>query len=201
MADQCFRRRSSVVRIGFICEGETEKIIVESDKFRKGLSELNLEFVKAIDATGNGNLLPQHIPAFIRNLEKEGAEKILILTDLDKDKCITLTKERIAPEQKQTIIIATRQIEAWFLADSTTLSAIFHSNFHFPHPENEDSPRDTLQNLLIKHTGRGMGPSKPKFAKKMIDSGFDVFQAARHENCSSARYFLDKLKKMGEGSI
>jgi hypothetical protein len=69
-----------MVRIGFICEGETEKIIVESEGFRKGLLDLNLEFVKAIDATGNGNLLPKNIAAFIHNLEREGAEKVLILT-------------------------------------------------------------------------------------------------------------------------
>jgi hypothetical protein len=190
-----------MVRIGFICEGETEKIIVESERFRKGLSDLNLEFVKAIDATGNGNLLPQNITAFIHNLEKEGAEKVLILTDLDEDQCITLTKERIDPLRRQIIVISIRQIEAWFLADSTALSAIFHTNFHFTHPEKEDSPKDTLQNLFMEHTGRGIGPSKPKFAKKMMTNGFDVFEIAKHANCTSARYFVDKLKQIGEGSV
>jgi hypothetical protein len=112
-----------------------------------------------------------------------------------------LTKERIDPGHRQIIVISIRQIEAWFLADSTTLSAIFHTNFHFADPEKEDSPKDTLQNLFIEHTGRGIGPSKPKFAKKMMNNGFDVFEIANHENCSSARYFVDKLKKIGEGSI
>lgn len=190
-----------MVRIGFICEGETEKIIVESERFRKSIPYLNLEFVKAIDATGNGNLLPQHITAFIQNLEREGAEKVLILTDLDEDQCITLTKARIDPEQKQIIVISIRQIEAWFLADSQALSSIFQTDFHFDFPEAETSPRETLRELFIEHTGRGIGPSKPKFAKKMINNGFDVFHAAKHENCSSAKYFLVKLKKIGEGSI
>ena len=88
-----------MVKIGFICEGETEKIIVESENFQQFLLQNNFEFVNAIDATGNGNLLPKNIQPFIKILKDDGAEIIFILTDLDIDKCITNTKERInAPD-------------------------------------------------------------------------------------------------------
>ena len=46
-----------MVKVGFICEGATEKIIVESVNFKNFLKENNLEFIRAIDANGNGNLL------------------------------------------------------------------------------------------------------------------------------------------------
>ncbi len=83
-----------MVKLGFICEGETEKIIIESLAFREFLLANNFQLVKAFDATGNGNLLPENITPMVKNLLDEGAEKIFIITDLDEDTCITkLNKE------------------------------------------------------------------------------------------------------------
>jgi hypothetical protein len=113
-----------MVNIGFICEGETEKLIIESDRFKQFLFDNNCELIKVIDATGNGNLLPKNISPFIQILNDEGAQKIFILTDLDIDVCITQTKQRINAPDGVIVIIAVQQIESWFLADSETLSII-----------------------------------------------------------------------------
>ncbi len=183
-----------MVNIGFICEGETEKIIVESENFRQFLLKNNLKLVNAIDATGNGNLLPKNILPFIKNLKDDGAEKIFVLTDLDNDKCITKTKERINAPNDVAVIISIKQIEAWFLADSNTLSAIFKSRFVFEHPEKEMCPREKLKEIFIEKTGRGIGDNKPIFAKRMVKQGFSVLNAAQHVGCNSAQYFIQKVR-------
>lgn len=183
-----------MVKIGFICEGETEKIIVESENFQQFLLQNNFEFVNAIDATGNGNLLPKNIQPFIKILKDDGAEIIFILTDLDIDKCITNTKERINAPDDITVIISVHQIEAWFLADSITLSSLFKSNYIFNHPEKENYPREKLKEIFIDKTGRGIGESKPGFAKRIIKQGFSLLNAAQHPDCNSATYFVEKIK-------
>ena len=138
-----------MVKIGFICEGETERLIIESASFNTFLKKLNLILIRAIDAEGNGNLLPKNIEKFIAILEDMEVEKIFILTDLDTDTCITFTKQRIAARTGDIIIIAVKAIEAWFLADNSTLSALFKTKFECNNPENEDNPYTTLNNLFL----------------------------------------------------
>ncbi len=184
-----------MVKIGFICEGETEKIIIQSENFKQFLLENDLELVNAIDATGNGNLLPENIQPFIKILKDDGAEKIFILTDLDTDKCITTTKKRINAPGDIVVIISVQQIEAWFLADSFTLSSIFKSDYVFHNPEKENYPREKLKEIFIEKTGRGIMDSKPRFAKWIIKQGFSILNAAQHSNCTSAKYFIDAVIK------
>jgi hypothetical protein len=186
-----------MVKLGFICEGETEKIIIESSSFKALLAENNCSLVKAFDATGNGNLLPQNIAPMISNLVEEGVEKIFVLADLDKDECITKTKERIEAPTDIITIVSVKQIEAWFLADSQTLSILLNeTNFQFQHPETAPVPREVIQQLFLQKTNRGIGDSKPRFANKMIRSGFSITNAAAHPNCTSARYFIAKLQSL-----
>jgi hypothetical protein len=182
-----------MVKVGFICEGETEKIIVDSTDFKNILALHNLQLVNAIDATGNGNLLPKNITPFIELLKDDGAEKIFILTDLDEDVCITKTKERIHAPETVVVIISVKQIEAWFLADSATLSKVFGKEYQFDFPEKENYPREKLREIFIAETGRGIGDSKPRFAKRFLNEGFSILNAANHPNCNSAKYLLNKL--------
>lgn len=183
-----------MVKLGFICEGETEKIIIESVAFRQFLLANNFDFVKAFDATGNGNLLPDNISPMLDNLLDEGVEKIFLLTDLDEDACITKTKKRINAPEGIFVIVSVKKIEAWFLSDSQTLSSIFKENFLFQNPEKESDPRQIIKELFIQKTGRGIGDSKPRFAARMVNNGFSVINAAQHPNCDSAKYFIQKLQ-------
>ena len=185
-----------MVKIGFICEGETEKLIIESENFQTYLHKNNLALVNAIDATGNGNLLPKNIQPFIEILKDDGAEIIFILTDLDRDKCITKTKERINAPEDIVVIISVQQIEAWFLADSNTLSAIFKCRYVYDNPEKEIYPGKKLKEIFIEKTGRGNMESKPRFAKWMIKQGFSILSAAQHSNCNSAKYFINAFVKI-----
>ena len=200
MANQYSWRWVAVVKIGFIVEGETEALILNSDNFKAILDELNLVVVGIINAGGNKNLLPHNILVHHANLIKKGAEKIVILTDLDNDQCITKTKERITERENQFIIVAIKQIEAWFLADSTLLSHLFNESFIFDYPEKEDVPFNRLRDLLVQFRGRGI-PKKVPMALKMLNSGFSIQHAANHPNCPSANYFLSKLKQCASTEI
>ena len=112
-----------MVKVGFICEGDTERKIIESTAFQRTLSNLGITCVKPIeDADGNGNLLPHNIEPIRTKLFAAGANLIFVLTDLDQDATITITKQRISELSNQIIIVAVKAIEAWFLADSNLLS-------------------------------------------------------------------------------
>ncbi|MFT5917298.1 MAG: hypothetical protein ACJAWV_003352 [Flammeovirgaceae bacterium] len=89
-----------------------------------------------------------------------------------------------------------KQIEAWFLADSKTLLKLFKSNFEFPNPEEEQNPFQTLKNLFVENTSRGIGSFKPKFARKMLNNDFSILHASQHPNCESATYFVNKLNEL-----
>ena len=68
-----------MVKLGFIAEGATEKIVLESEDFKSFLTELKLDFIpEVIDAEGNGNLLPHNIEKHSQILFDKGATKIII---------------------------------------------------------------------------------------------------------------------------
>lgn len=187
-----------MVKIGFICEGYTELFILKSDDFNALLSELGLECVGVINVEGNGNLLPKNIEKHRKNLIADGAEKIMILTDLDEDLCITLTKQRIGEQPDQHIIIAVKQIESWFLADTSTMKSIFRGNFLFENPEDERVPIETIRRLYFDKFNKGLigRDEKKKLAFKMVENGFSLKSVAAHPNCPSASYFLKKLQEI-----
>jgi hypothetical protein len=193
-----------VVKIGFIAEGESEKIILESNSFRAFLSSLkNIEFIPdVIDATGYGNILPQNREGYVQMLKDKGATKILYLVDREEESCISSVKDRIKPEKDEIVIVSVRALEAWYLADSIMLSSLFKKNYLFNLPESTELlPMDVLRQEFFANTGRGLGKSKPRIARRMINSGFSVLTAAAHKNCSSAKYFLDKLKAIASNAM
>ncbi len=187
-----------MVNIGFICEGFTEELILESENFNSLLQDFNIQNVGLINVKGNSNLLPHRIIQHQEFLFEEGASKIFILTDLDKDECITKTKLRITESPNQVIIIAVKQIESWFLADNQTMSKILDEDFNFEFPENVDIPIETIRKIHFDKFNRGLvgKDEKLRLAKKMLNAGFSVQNAANHPNCPSAKYFLTKLQSI-----
>src|SRR5689334_2690998 len=124
-----------MIKVGFIVEGDTEFILLKSTSFNKFLKKNNIELVNVINACGSGNLLPHNIGGYIQLLERNGAEKIVILTDLDQDVCITSTKDRIKSRPQDLIVIAVQQIESWFLACTPAMRQLLKTDdFFFPLP-------------------------------------------------------------------
>jgi hypothetical protein len=184
-----------VVKVGFICEGDVEKLLIESEKFQFLLKKLNILCIHpVINATGKDNLLPHRMIEHRESLKNKGAEIVIILTDLDDNASFTLTKDRIKPLETEIVVISVKQIESWFLADSETMGIFCKQKIFFEFPENEIIPYEKIRKELEKFTGRGYGRNaKLRFANSFIRSGFTIENAAKHPNCPSAAYFLNKL--------
>ncbi|MBI9036734.1 MAG: hypothetical protein JEY97_01255 [Bacteroidales bacterium] len=199
MAFKCTRWRIAMVNVGFIGEGKTETMILNSESFLLFLKKVNIEIVGVFDAGGEGNLKVESkkIISFFEILSDRNADFVFLLTDLEEDPCITETKTKILKfsKKQQIEIIAVKTIESWFLADSESLSEIFKRRYHFENPENiEGKPFDLIRDEFVKNTGRGI--SKDRLARKMLNHGFSVENAAKHDNCNSAKYFINKLKEI-----
>jgi hypothetical protein len=183
-----------VVKVGFICEGATETRIIASNNFKIYLQSIFIERVNVIDAGGCGNLLPHNIEGYITSLENAGAKKIIILTDLDKDACITITKNRIGARANDVVIIAVKQIEAWLLANIQAMRLLLNDDsFVFEYPENEVSPFETIRQLLVAKTSRGIN-NKVMLVNRLIERyNLQIELSAHHPNCKSVEYFITKL--------
>ena len=193
-----------MIRVGFICEGYTEKILLESSAFSALLSSVNIELLQVINAEGCDNLLPHNIQPYTAILENLGAQCIIIVTDQDDDSCITETKKRISARKQDVVIIAVKKIEAWFLACTPAMRKLLgEATFEYFKPEEEQEPFEAINSLLVAHTGRGIGKKtagKRKLAKRLLEHGFSLTEAAAHPGCPSAAYFLGKLKEIGSKS-
>ena len=189
-----------MVKLGFIGEGAVEKIILESSQFQEYLHSQKIDFVKdVIDANGNGNLLPHNIEAHSQILKDKGATNIIILTDLDEDQCITLTKERINPSDYHSVVVSIKEIEAWFLADEEAMKKLLKDDGHsIENPETVQEPFERIRSLRMEKIGRGIG-TKVILANQMIyKNNFSVLGAAAHLNCASARYFIQKINDISK---
>ncbi len=189
-----------MVKIGFIVEGATEKIILDSEGFRSFLVKNKIAFVpNVIDATGNGNLLPKNIDPFISRLIDQDATVIFVLTDLDEDLCITRTKQRLELPVNHVAIVSVKQIESWFLADSEAMGRFLSSpDFFFDNPESVNNPFAEIERLGLVYNGRGLKYKKVLANKIVHKSGFSIERAANHPNCPSAKYFLAKLLEVAK---
>lgn len=187
-----------MVKVGFLCEGKTEVKFVRSEKFQDCLRRIGIEAVEPVlDAKGGGNLLPDNSKEFLETLWSNGAQKIVVLTDLDEDACITLTKQRISASDDKVVIVAVRTIESWFLADSETLSFLLKQKFEFDYPEKEEIPFMTMRNVFLEKQNREIG-DKEILAARMLKYGFSLENAANHPSCPSATYFLNKLQQLAK---
>jgi len=194
-----------MVTVGFIVEGDTEKILIESASFQQWAKQQGIEiYHPVVNATGGGNLLPNYIETFIKLFELKKADYIVILTDLEHESSPEAVKNRIGTQHTKLIFIAVKAIEAWFLADSVALSHWLsmsksadseHCVYCEIFPEQTESmPWDYFQILANKFNRRGRGSNKPKLAQIMTDNcGFDLARAANHPHCPSAKEFHDGL--------
>ena len=192
-----------MVKVGFIVEGASEKIVMESANFRDFLRRTGHELVHIINAKGGGNLLPEFMESYLDELRANGAEKIFVLTDLENNSIPDDARRRIHHETIEFIFIAVKAMEAWFLADTAAMrNFLQNDDFHGEEePENTlGMPWDRLEEIYKQQrNGRGLS-SKKIVAKNMIKSGFALENAASHQNCPSAKemvaYFAKSLKSM-----
>ncbi len=189
-----------MVRVGFIVEGDTEKILVESDRFKTFAKNNGIEVCSpVIDAKGGGNLLPHNIVPSVARLRMAHVDHIVILTDLETALDVQTVKERIKSEHTDLIFVAVKAIEAWFLADTDALRQWLKvaDVFEVAPEATPGMPWDRLKALAANLGARGPGNSKPIFARNMCKKyGFDLAKAATHPSCPSAKLFHDALLRL-----
>ena len=111
-----------MVKVGFIVEGDSEKVLIESAGFRQWAGSQGLEICSpVINAKGGGNLLPHHIKPMLAQIERSQPDHIVILTDLEDATDVETVKTRITTEHTNLIFIAVKALEAWFLADTDAM--------------------------------------------------------------------------------
>lgn len=191
--------------VGFVVEGHSESVVVESPRFRQWLrKKCNLEVIDpVVNAGGNGEMCNRKIGDFIALLRKEAnPDKIVVLADLDPEECapcIEARKKIIGDDRIDLVVIARKALESWFLADTDAMRKWSgECNFRETLPEETSHmPWDRLKEIGIRK-GRGPGQSKKMFAKKFVHKhGFDICNAAQHPHCPSAAYFVERVCALG----
>lgn len=205
MVNEFFWWRIALVKIGFIVEGKTEKILIESDSFKNWANQQGIDICHPVlDAEGGGNLLPDKIEVMIKRLQVKSPDYIVILTDLEREPNQEAVKARIGTQYIDLIFIAVKAIESWFLADSVALSNwLFVSKeadselcvYCEIYPEKTEAmPWDYFKELAVTFNRKGQGNCKPQLAKVITKMcGFELARAANHPNCPSAKEFHDGL--------
>ena len=190
-----------MVKVGFIVEGDSEKVLIESDCFKVWARSQGVEVCSpVINAKGGGNLLPHHIEPMIAQIRVGQPDHIVIVTDLENAPSIEAVKERIKTQHTDLIFVAVKALEAWFLADTDAMRRwLGKDDFFEEFPEQTPAmPWDRLKAVANTLGARGPGASKVIFAKRMCGMlGFQVEKASAHPNCLSARQFHDGLVGLG----
>lgn len=185
-----------MVKLGFIVEGDTEMVFIKrNEAFKQLLAQLGIEIVALVDGCG-GELLNENLLNSKKQICKDAnASHIIILTDLDEETCFTNKKSKLDLNNINSTVISRQSFEAWFLADTSAIRQVIgNPEYYCELPQEIKYPYEEIKRLAkIHQDGKGVG-SKPFLAGKMNNNGFDLSNAAKHENCPSAKYFLDKLK-------
>ena len=195
-----------MVTVGFIVEGDTEKILIESKQFRGWCNRIGIRVLRpVINAKGGGNLLPKYLDNYIICLSsKETPDKIVVLTDLEEEPSVELVQRRVLAshvcERIDVVFVAVKSLEAWFLADDLAMTRWLglSKRFHEANPEQTPkTPWDRLRTIAKSLGKRGPG-HKLRFVRRMLRFGFSIEEAARHPNCASVRHFCEMLQEWGE---
>ncbi len=185
-----------MVKLGFIVEGDSEKIMVESPAFQTWAEAQGLEICSpVINAKGGGNLLPHHMEPMVAQLARSEPDHIVVLTDLEDAPDIAAVRARVTETHTRLIFVAVKALEAWFLADTEAMrSWLGLPAFHEPAPEaTPGMPWDHLKAVAKAHGARGPG-NKVIFAKKFCGQHqYQVARSAAHGACPSAKVFHDEL--------
>lgn len=187
------------MNIGFIVEGDSEKIVVDSSKFREFITSCGLTLTApVINATGQGNLRNDHFKSYINRLRALNVAKIFVITDQDRNSDPNVVRNPIQDADVDGFItyifVANMALESWFLADSAAMSHwLGVPRFRDNAPETGATmPWDRLGNMVGVR-----GPSKPVFARNFVENhGFSIVNAAMHGACPSASEMVTYLTAM-----
>ena len=159
------------MRVGFIVEGPSERVIIESKAFsdwlgRHGMS-LARPVVVALGSGGMGRVRVERLAELLRK-QAEGLDRLVVLADLDPAPqagvlCISDRKSVIGVTSADLVVIARKALESWFLADTMAMRHwTADDGFHEPSPEDTPgTPWERLKEIgLASSSGRGPGVAR-----------------------------------------
>ncbi len=187
-----------MVKVGFVVEGPSEKKLIESANFRELCSRLGIEICTPIILIGGVGDTGRDITGFISDCRNQAKpERVLVLVDLENAACFTGRKEKlIGWKTADRTVLAKRNLEAWFMADTEAFARWAENKGCVPFPEMYQDNFAWLKELCNEiGLKRGTGVDHLSFAKVMLNKhDFSLERAAQHPHCSSAQYLLDTLK-------
>ena len=189
--------------LGFIVDGPSDKIVVESDSFSRWLDDRGMRRRDPVVVVG-GQMRGGGIGGLSRLLRKQGGDidYVVQLTDLDPDAsvpCISARRAFVESPEVDLVVVAKKAIESWFLADSVAMRDWTRDRGYFE-MEPEKTARMPWERLKEIGVSLGRGPgSKVSFSKRIVRRhGFSITGAAAHPKCPSAQYFVERLGALGE---
>lgn len=188
--------------VGFIVDGRSDKIVVESDEFAVWLDRRGLRRGEPV-VVADGQPRGEQVGRLATLLRKQAGDldAVVQLTDLDPDAVVPCISERKAYAQTSMVdlvVVAKKAMESWFLADTVAMQN-WSGDPDFFEEYPEATPRMPWDRLKEIGMSRGRGPgSKVNFAKRIVRThGFSIEAAAEHPNCPSARYFVSRVGGLG----
>ncbi len=189
-----------MVKVGFVVEGSSEKRLIDSANFHALCASYGIEICKPIIVIGGIGDGGCDITGFIRDCRSQAhPDQVLVLVDLENAPCFQECKANLGGiETADTIVIARRTLEAWFMADIEAFARWVQGKISIPFPELEQNNFALLKTLEKILDIRGPGVNHESFAKTMLNSKYDfsLERAARHPHCPSAQYFLTALQRL-----
>lgn len=189
------------MKVGFIVDGPSDKIVVESEPFSEWLGDRGIRRRDPVVVVG-GQRRGGGIGALSTLLRKQAGDidYVIQLTDLDPDAgvpCISARRAFVESVEVDLVVVVKKAMESWFLADSRAMRKWTKDQWFFEE-EPEAPPGMPWERLKEIGMGFGRGPgSKVSFAKRFVRRyGFSILAAAEHPKCASARYFVQKLVEL-----
>ena len=139
---------------------------------------------------------------YAKMLHDKGAFKVFLLKDLEQLSYKQANDQLKTQEELHEdiiVIFVKKMIEAWFLADTNTLSKVLKSPKLNPvsNPEKVDNPYKELKDKLKQVNKHYSKFGKPDIASLFLDHGFTFKNAAAHRQCKSAQKFHETLQSLG----
>ena len=140
------------MRISFIVEGDSDKIILDGQ--RNWFSSLGLEY-DIIPTYGKKKMIQSAMKHYSIAL-LHGCSNIIFLPDQNGDQCALVTRQKLGMDSKDkaVTIVMKRELEAWILADQQCIRDSMGIDFRpSGQTDAEMDPRQRLLSILKRKFG------------------------------------------------
>jgi hypothetical protein len=184
------------MRISFVVEGDSDKIILDGQ--RNWFNSLGLEY-DTFPTYGKKNMIKSAMKHY-RISFLQGYNNIIFLPDQNGDQCALVTRQKLGMDLKDraVTIVMKRELEAWILADGQCIrDSIGIDCRPCGQTDTEMNPK---QKLLSTLQGKfGYFPTEVEVAR-LVAPHFSIIRAAI-ANTSAKRFkdFIERISTLSSG--